>query len=274
MKQLDEFVLLLTVNGYADSTIKNYYSVLTLFFSQLNVTVEQVDTNDVQMYICNRINMDRISFSSQKQIIGAVKLFYKKMYDRCLSIDTSFLCKGKQRLPLVFSKEEVLELLSKIDNLKYKTIIACIYSAGLRVSEIVKLKVKDIDVKQMLITIEGTKGYRDRKVMLSEELLQLLKKYYKAYQPQEYLFEGHGKKPYSSSNIQKIFRKALQETTINKKASVYTLRHSFATHLIENGIDIKHVQYLLGHNTIKTTQVYTYLATNYEFTIKSPLDSL
>lgn len=159
-------------------------------------------------------------------------------------------------------------------NLKHKTIITAIYSAGLRISEAVNLKVNDIDSGRMVIRISGAKGYKDREVMLSEKLLVLLRAYYKKYKPTDWLFEGQKGGKYSTTSIQKVFKRALLKAKIPKNATVHTLRHSFATHLLENGTDIKFIQEFLGHNSIKTTQIYTHLSNSSKSTIKSPLDSL
>ncbi len=148
------------------------------------------------------------------------------------------------------------------------------YSAGLRISEVIRLQLQDIDSSRMVIHIKGAKGYKDREVMLSEKLLALLRIYYKEYQPKQWLFEGSHGKAYSAASIRNVFKKALHQAGINKKATVHTLRHSFATHLLENGTDIRYIQALLGHNSIKTTQQYTHLLTTRKTTIKSPLDRL
>ncbi|MGH1334801.1 MAG: tyrosine-type recombinase/integrase, partial [Aureispira sp.] len=161
-----------------------------------------------------------------------------------------------------------------IKNKKHKTVISCLYSAGLRISEVIQLELQDIDSSRMVINIKGAKGYKDREVMLSEKLLILLRVYYKDYHPKQWLFEGDHNKPYSATSIRNVFKKALQQAGITKKATVHTLRHSFATHLLENGTDIRYIQALLGHNSIKTTQQYTHLLTTHRASIKSPLDRL
>lgn len=274
MKELDKFVQLLTTKCYAKSTIKSYRTALALFFSQLTVTIEDVDEEEVQAYVCQRIAKDNISFSSQKHIIRSIKMFYECFYGRDMKITYLYPNRKEQRPPVILSKEEVFELLSTFENLKHQTIVTCIYSAGLRISEVTTLRVRDIDSNRMIITIKGTKGGKEREVMLSEKLLELLRRYYQAYKPKWYLFEGIRGRPYSTGGVRKIFRKALEKTGMSKQVSVHTLRHSFAVHLLANGTDIRYVQTLLGHNSIKTTQLYTHIVTTYETTVKSPLDSL
>ena len=172
------------------------------------------------------------------------------------------------------AKQDVIRLINNPTNLKHKTILTGIYSAGLRISEIIKLNVNDIDSNRMIIKIKGAKGYKDREVMLSETFLTLLRQYYKVYRPKEWLFEGQRGGQYSTTSIQKIFKKALKNTNIKQRATVHTLRHSFATHLLENGTDIRFIQEFLGHNSIKTTQIYTHITKNNKSKIKSPLDLL
>lgn len=274
MKQVDEFSQWLAIKGYSRSTIKNYRAALKPFLTQLKIPLEKVTAKEVQTYALTRIKKDNISFSTQKQILGAIKLFYKELYGKHLKIDYLYPDRQEKLLPVVLSKQEVAKLLGCIDNLKHQTIITCIYSAGLRISEVIKLKVRDIDSDRMVITIKNAKGYKDREVMLSKKLLELLRKYYVAYKPQDYLFEGQVKPLYSETSIRKLFTNALKKANIQKKATVHTLRHSFATHLLENGTDIRYIQEFLGHNSIKTTQIYTHLLTNHKATIQSPLDSL
>ncbi len=273
MKVLDEFTQLLFIKRYARSTIKSYKTALLQFFAQLSIPIEKVGAKEVQAYLHQKVNTG-IAFSSQKQIVGAIKLFYKEMYNRHLPIDYLYPDRREQKQPVVLSQEEVRALLNTITNKKHKALISCLYSAGLRISEVIKLHLRDIDSSRMVINIKGAKGYKDREVMLSEKLLELLRIYYKDYHPKQWLFEGDHGKVYSATSIRNVFRKALQKANITKKATVHTLRHSFATHLLENGTDIRYIQALLGHNSIKTTQQYTHLLTTSKTMIKSPLDRL
>ncbi|MFK7796817.1 MAG: tyrosine-type recombinase/integrase [Aureispira sp.] len=271
-QQIEAFRNLLIQKNYAPNTIKSYSSVLNTFFNDQKLDAQEINTQIIQAYIHKKIIVEELSISSQKQIIGAINLFYKELHNKHIDIDYLYPYR-KQQLPIIFSQEEVQKLLDCLKNIKHKAVLTCIYSAGLRVSEVVRLKIDDITPSQMTINIQGIKGYKDREVMLSEKLLILLKNYYKIYQPQYWLFEGPQGNPYTTTSIQKVFRKALQKANISKKASVQTLRHSFATHLLEQGIDIRHVQEFLGHNSIKTTQRYIHLANTSKSVIKSPLDT-
>ncbi len=231
MKLLDEFIQLLDIKRYARNTIKSYKTALLQFFTQLSIPVGRVESRDVQAYIYRKTT-EGISFSSQKQIVGAIKLFYKEMYNRNLQIDYLYPDRREHKLPVVLSQEEVRSLLNTIQNKKHKAIISCLYSAGLRISELIQLKSQDIDSSRMIINIKGAKGYKDREVMLSEKLLVLLRGYYKDYQPKQWLFEGKQNKTYSATSIRNVFKKALKQAGITKKATVHSLRHSFATHLL------------------------------------------
>ncbi|XLS27923.1 tyrosine-type recombinase/integrase [Flavobacteriaceae bacterium M23B6Z8] len=271
---LKDFIDLLRIKRYSNSTLKAYKSVLMLFFTNLDKPLKEVNSADVQHYLYEKVTNDKIAFATQKQIIGAIKLFYKEIYAKDLKINYLYPDRNEFKLPVILSQQEVSRMLTSITNIKHKTIISCIYSAGLRISEALYLKINDIDSNRMVITIKGAKGYKDREVMLSKRLLQLLRTYYKQYKPKNWLFEGQSGKQYSATSINNILKTALKKAAISKSASVHTLRHSFATHLLENGTDIRIIQDLLGHNSIKTTQRYTHLINTTKFRIKSPLDQL
>jgi site-specific recombinase XerD len=178
------------------------------------------------------------------------------------------------KLPKILSEEEVIAILKSVDNLKHKTMLSLIYAAGLRRSELINLEVNDIDSKRMVINIRGGKGKKDRITLLSEKILNLLRTYFQAYRPKVWLFEGVAGEAYSVSSLQKIFAVALRKSGVRKDASLHTLRHSFATHLLENGTDIRYIQALLGHNSSKTTEIYTHVTTKGFEKIRSPLDNL
>lgn len=182
--------------------------------------------------------------------------------------------KKEKKLPVVFSEEEVKLLLNQVKNLKHKCILYLIYSAGLRRSEVLNLKINDIDSKRNCIVIRAAKGNEDRITFLSAILLLLLREYYKIYRPKEYLFEGANGGRYSTTSLRKIFYRALKASGINKEASLHTLRHSFATHLLEQGTDIRYIQSLLGHSSPKTTELYTHITTKGFENLKSPLDNM
>lgn len=215
-----------------------------------------------------------ISQAYQKVMVGAIKLFFNELLGKNYKLDYLYPDRYEKKLPDVLDKSEVRQIIDTIQNLKHKSIIALIYSAGLRLNEALELKLNDIDSKRMLIKIKQSKGKRDRYVPLSEKILILLREYYKEYKPKEYLFEGQKGGKYSARSVQAIFRKAAYNAKINKDVSVHTLRHSFATHLLEAGTDIRIIQQILGHSSVKTTQIYTQVSHTTVSKIKSPLDTL
>jgi site-specific recombinase XerD len=212
--------------------------------------------------------------STLNQAINALKFYYGTMLKKKFLYEIKRPRKDK-KLPVVLSKEEVAKILSSVDNIKHKAILMLIYSAGLRVGEVVKLKIEDIDSKRMLIHIKGSKGRKDRYTMLSETALDILRRYWREYKPEKWLFEGARAGRYlSTRTVEKILEHACEKANIRKDVSVHTLRHSFATHLLEGGTDLRYIQELLGHKDSKTTEIYTHVSTKSIGKIKSPLDSL
>lgn len=272
---ITKFVRLLEIKRYSQNTIKTYNGAISLFleyFSKIE-DLNQLTNDDIFRYVEHKVKYNKISFSSQKGMLGAIKLFYKHIFNRNIGIDYIYLDRNQHKLPKVLSTEDIKSLLDTIQNLKHKTIMCTIYSCGMRISEALNLKISDIDSKRMMIRIENSKGYKDREVMLSENLLILLREYYKQYSPKKYIFEGKSGGKYTVRSAEQVFKKALHKAKISKPASLHTLRHSFATHLIEQGTDIRIVQELMGHKNIKTTQIYTHLIDIRKLKIKSPFDN-
>jgi site-specific recombinase XerD len=178
----------------------------------------------------------------------------------------------EQKLPKVISKKEVLAIIKNTANIKHKCIVELLYSAGLRRGELLNLKLTDIDSERMVIRIEGAKGNKDRYSILSINVLEDLRTYFKQWRPQKYLFEGPGGTPYTGTSVEKIVKSSARRAGIYKPVSPHMLRHSFATHLLENGTDLRNIQVLLGHNSLKTTEIYAHVATNAFDNIKNLLD--
>jgi site-specific recombinase XerD len=177
-------------------------------------------------------------------------------------------------LPIVLSEDEVKSMINNLENIKHKCVIMMIYSGGLRISELINLKITDIDSKRMQVFIKNAKGKKDRYTLLSSKALAFLREYFLIYKPKNWLFEGMNKEKYSERSIQNIFKRALKASRINKVATVHTLRHSFAIHLLENGTDLRYIQALLGHSSAKTTQIYTHVSTRAISEIVNPLDKI
>ncbi|MCK4407127.1 MAG: site-specific integrase [Bacteroidales bacterium] len=260
---------------YADQSIKTYISVLIKFFIYYKEKQpDEITNQDIINYNNDFILKNDLSPSYQNQLINAIKLFYEKVYNKKLIIENIERPIKARPLPKVLSKEDIKKIIDSISNLKHKTIISLIYSAGLRRRELINMKIIDIDSKRKIITVNNSKGNKDRIVGLSEKILQMLIKYYKKEKPKEYLFEGQNGGKYSATSIQKIFKKAKIKSGINIKGGVHLLRHSFATHLHESGIDIRTIQEILGHKSTKTTEIYTHVSTKSIKNVKSPFDDL
>ncbi|MFW5809090.1 MAG: tyrosine-type recombinase/integrase [Halanaerobium sp.] len=187
--------------------------------------------------------------------------------------------KKKKKLPKVLNKREVKDIIAAVDNLKHQLILILTYSAGLRVSEVVKLKISDIDSDRMLIYIRSAKGYKDRYTLLSKTALAKLRLYLKAFQVHKYdaqwLFPGQNKERHlSKRSAQKVFKRACRKAGINKEVGIHSLRHSFATHLLEQGVDLRYIQNLLGHKSSTTTEIYTHVSNKNLIEITNPFDKL
>ena len=180
----------------------------------------------------------------------------------------------EMKLPVVLSEKEVVSILTATTNLKHRCMLMLCYSAGLRISELLSLTPKDIDSDAMQVWLRGGKGKKDRFSLLSEKVLQILRKYFKEYRPSHFLFKGQNRGQYSQRSIQLVLANACEKARIKKHATMHTLRHSIATHMLENGTDLRYIQALLGHSSSKTTEIYTHTTTKGLEKIKSPLDNL
>lgn len=273
MEGIEKFKRYLKSKRYSDSTIKTYSEALKSFlvFYRLK-DINEIDNDDVIRYNSDYIMKNRLSSSYQNQIVNAIKLFFKTTQNRVIAIEKIHRPKRTRVLPNVLSKEEVLKIIDTTENLKHKTLLALIYSAGLRISEALSMKPKDIDSVRMLIHVKNAKGKKDRYTLLSEKVLLLLREYYLVYKPKEYLFEGQFGGMYSSRSAQIILKQTAIKARIRKPITLHTLRHSFATHLLESGTDLRYIQDLLGHSSPKTTMIYTHVTNDSLKKIKNPFD--
>jgi len=220
------------------------------------------------------VNERGVSTSYQNQAVNAIKFYYEKVLGGNRKFYFIDRPKKEKTLPNVLSEDEIKRILQSPVNLKHKAMLWLTYSAGLRVSELLELKPADIDSDRMQIHIRSAKGNKDRFTILSTKVLEMLQLYYKQYKPKDYLFEGVNGVKYSSRSIQQVLKDACKKAEIKKEVSMHTLRHSFATHLLENGTDLRYIQSLLGHSSPKTTEIYTHITTKGFEKIKSPLDNL
>ncbi|HAY32972.1 MAG TPA: integrase [Bacteroidetes bacterium] len=272
---LKNYIETLELKNYSVNTINNYRNH---FIPYLNYFSEkkpsQINKEEIINYLMHLRSSRQLSASEQNQIINAVKFFYEKVLNRPKELYDIPRAKKPFQLPGIFSAEEVRQIIDAANNLKHKSILSLAYAGGLRISEIVNLKISEIDSQRMVINIRQAKGRKDRIVMLSEKLLLMLRDYYKIYKPKEYLFEGQSGGMYSLRSIQEILKKAKSRAGIKKKGSVHSLRHSFATHLLEGGTDILSIKKLLGHQSLRTTMIYTHVSNEHISKIQSPLDKI
>ena len=265
----------LKLSGYSQKTIKSYLHHIGRYIRYFTKDPKDLDEEHIRNYMLYLIDKKKVSRSYHNQAVSAIKFLYGHVLNMPGTAGGIPRPRKEKKLPVVLSHEDVMRILESVDNIKHKAILMLIYSAGLRVSEVVKLEVGDIDAERKLIHVKDAKGGKDRYTILSDVALKTLDVYMKSYQPQEWLFAG-AKKPrhLSTRSVQKIFNSAVKSAGITKDASVHTLRHSFATHLLESGVDLRYIQELLGHKSSKTTEIYTHVSTRDLGKIRSPLDDL
>ena len=269
------YVLKMKELRYSGQTIKNYVSLFEEFINYYPTDdIDQIDDGKIVAF-CQYLVIDRkVSASHQNQAINSIKFYYEKVLGGKRKLYTLQRPAKERQLPVVLNSDEITRIFAQLKNLKHRTVLMLIYSAGLRISEAINLKIKDIDSKRMQIRIEQSKGKKDRYTLLSQKMLVLLRAYYIQYKPVNYLFERQDSPTYSTKSIQLVLKRACEQAGIKKHVTVHTLRHSFATHLLENGTDLRYIQLLLGHESTKTTEIYTHLTTKGFDQIKSPLDDL
>jgi site-specific recombinase XerD len=244
----DEMVKTLKMKNYSENTIRTYLSMFDRFIKHFGGTdTDRISDSDIREYLLFLIVKRQVSQSYQNQAINAIKFYYEQVLGRPPSTYYIQRPKREQRLPSVLSESEVSALLSQVRNIKHRAALSLIYSAGLRISELIEMKITDLDPTRGQVIIRQGKGRKDRISVLSPNILEMLRKYYKSYRPSVWLFEGQFGGKYSATSIQAVFRKAKAQAGINKPATVHTLRHSFATHLLERGTDLRYIQELLGH---------------------------
>lgn len=273
MYQIEKFKQFLRSKRYSESTIVTYSEALKSFLVfYREKPIAEITNEDVIIYNNAHILKNNLSASYQNQIINSIKLFFKIIHDSKIIIEELHRPKNAKTLPNVLSKEETFRLIDLTTNLKHKTLLALIYSAGLRISEAINMKITDIDSQRMLIHIKNAKGKKDRYTLLSTKVLELLKEYYTIYKPTTFLFEGQHSEQYSSRSAQSVLHQSAKKAGITKQISLHTLRHSFATHLLENGTDLRYIQDLLGHSSPKTTMIYTHVSSTSLKNIINPFD--
>ena len=268
----ESYLLKLELKRYANSTVKTYVVFFEKFINYHKYkAIDALDETDVRAFLQYMITKNK-SNSYINQAVNAIKFYYEVVLDmpnRYYDIERP---RKEFKLPQVISKQDVMAIINNTNNIKHKCIVQALYSAGLRRSELLNLKVGDIDSKRMLIRVTQSKGKKDRYTILSKTLLIDLRVYYMKHKPKIYLFEGASGKQYSGASVLKIVKTAARRAKLRNKVTPHVLRHCFATHLLEDGVDLRQIQVILGHQSSKTTEIYTHVATNTFKAIKNPLD--
>lgn len=263
------------IRNFSKRTTGRYVQCMSFLSKHFNLPPDQISVDQFKEFLQYQINIKKLSTSTINQHIGAYKILVQDVLGKNWEDFKIKRPRRDKKLPVVLSKDEVKELLDSIKNIKHKCILSLAYSSGLRRSEVLALRPKDIDSKRMQIRVECGKGNKTRYTVLSKELLPLLRLYYSSYKPKTFLFEGQKTgTQYSESSMEAIFRNGIANTSINKDVCIHSLRHSFATHLLEQGTNLKIIQMLLGHNSLKTTSVYLHVTKFDPSTLSSPFDSL
>ena len=270
---LNGFYRYLQGKRYSKSTVNTYtYLIADLVEFYNDKPTDQLSNRDVELFIEQTILKKNYALSTHRQFISALKHFCM-YYPKCNIEDLKLIYpKKSKKLPIVLSQQEMIKLLQVTKNLKHRAILALIYSAGLRISELINLELTQINIDRKQLVVKSGKGRKDRYIVLADSFLPLLKNYFMTFQPKRYFAEGPKHQKYSASSIRKFLGRSCQQAKIYKRITPHTLRHSYATHLLENGIGLRYIQELLGHSKPETTMVYTHVARKDLLDIRSPLD--
>lgn len=272
---LERYVDLLHLKGYSANTIRTYTNeFIQLLITLKSYPVEKLESPELRSYLLFCVKKLKLSESVIHSRMNALKFFFEQVLHRDKYFFDIPRPKKRSTLPQALSTLDIRKMLLTLKNTKHQLLLKLCYGMGLRVSELVNLRITDIDSDRMQVLIRQGKGKKDRYVILPDSVLEDLRAYYREYKPKDFLFEGQNGGQYSIRSVQQVFKTAMKKARINKKVGVHSLRHSYATHLIEQGTDIRFVQELLGHKDIKTTMIYTHLTDSAKRKIKSPLDNI
>lgn len=265
----------LQIKGFSPKTQQAYLRHVVAFSQYYSKSPDFLGIEEIKDYLHYIIVEKNLSKSYVNQAYSGLKFFYETTLNRKWDMKSIPRVKKDKKLPEIFTREEVKKILNCTTNLKHRAILATMYASGLRVSEVVNLKVSDINSSEMQIKVCEGKGKKDRITLLSESNLKILRDYFRYYRPTHWLFPGEDeKKPLTTRSVERVLEKSKAKAGILKPATVHNLRHSFATHLLENGTDIYYIQKLLGHTNIQTTSIYLHMTSVKMKNIKSPLDTL
>ncbi len=265
----------MTLRNFAPQTIQSYIWCIARFARYFNASPARLGPEQVRAFLVHLVQERRVSLSQYKQTRSALRFLYRVTLGRDDVPESIPPVKQPRTLPVVLSPDEVVRFFAAIRNIKHRAILMTAYAGGLRVSEVAALRVTDIDSQRMVIHVRRGKGQKDRYVMLSPRLLEMLRMYWKAVRPRDFLFPGANlDRPITTASVQKVCQRARKAAGMGKNITAHTLRHSFATHLLEAGTDLRTIQVLLGHRSFSTTARYLHVATASLPSVKSPLDRL
>jgi integrase/recombinase XerD len=274
--EIERFEQWLKSKRYSPNTIKVYMDALRVFLKfHGDKEIAELSENDIISFNNDYILRNKYSASYQNQVVNGLKLFFRNIENKIINPELIHRPRREHRLPNVLSKEEIKRLLESLGNLKHRSMLSIIYACGLRRGELLNLKLQDVDGDRLVIIIRQAKGKKDRMIPISEKLLALIRDQYKVYNPKVWLFEGQvAGEPYSEKSLESVLKNALKKSGITKPATLHWLRHSYATHLLESGTDLRYIQELLGHKSSRTTEIYTHVSTRSLQQIRSPFDDL
>ena len=265
----------LKLRGYSPATIKAYVLSVRKFAEFHGRSPEQMGAEQARAYVLDLLEVQKLSRSTVIQAICGLRFFYRQVLRRPCEVGRLVYPKRKRKLPVVLTEAEVNHLVEASSDLREQAILMTLYSAGLRLGELIALQPADIDSAAMRIRVRAGKGGKERRVMLSETLLTGLRRYFRQYRPERWLFYGRSpQEPISPRAVQKLVASAAVRAGLRKRVSPHVLRHSFATHLLEHGTNLRYIQELLGHRSLKTTMVYTHVSPRALGQVVSPLDRL
>ncbi len=273
-KVIRDFVSYLQGLRLSENTVKVYFTFVADFVEFISdKPLNELTNVDVRLFVERQVSYKRYAISTHRQLVSAIKHFGNFLPESNLVVEDLIRPKRSSYLPSVLSKEEVIDLLRCTRNLKHRAVLALLYSAGLRIGEVLTLRLSDIDVDRRQVFIRNGKGRKDRVVILAESFVPLYRNYYMTYVPKEFFIENPNGGEYSAASIRKFLKVSAMRAKIKKRVTPHTLRHSYATHLVENGVGLRHIQELLGHSKPETTMIYTHVAKRDLLKIESPLDS-
>ncbi|MFZ4401867.1 MAG: tyrosine-type recombinase/integrase [Bacteroidales bacterium] len=276
LNEVAHFKLWMEHKRYSESSIKTYIQGINIFLKFIKPkSSAEVCNDDMVRFVNQYLIPKRLSTSYQNQVVNAARLFFKTIQGSKLITEQIERPRREHKLPNVLSKEEVKAILEALRNIKHRTMLSMIYACGLRRSELLNLKPVNVDSKRHLLIILNAKGKKDRVIPISDKIIEMLRAYYKVYKPKIWLFEGQNEgEKYSAKSIQSVIKQAIEKAKVKKPVTLHWLRHSYATHLLESGTDLRYIQELLGHKNSKTTEIYTHVTEKSLQKIKSPFDDL